>query len=176
MTTETTVQDVAKEHGYTPSATPTLRTLTARTKNPALLVDGVLKALTGLGQLTKDQGVPDRTLELVHMRASQINGCAWCVDFGVRAMQKAGEPIDRLAAVATFRESPLFSEAEAAALELAEAVTRIADQSDRVPDDVWARAAEHYDERELGVLVVHISMTNMFNRINVTTRQIPGHF
>ena len=176
MTAETTVQDLAEEHGYTAPTAPTLRTLTARTKNPALLVDGGLKALSGLGQLTRGHGVPDRTLELVHLRTSQINGCAWCVDFGVRAMQKAGESADRLAAVAAFRESPLFSEAEAAALELAESVTRIADQTDRVPDTVWAHAAEHYDEQALGVLVLHVSMTNLFNRINVATRQVAGQF
>lgn len=176
MTTETTVQDLAKEHGYEASTTPTLRTMSARIKNPALLVDNGLKTLTALGQMTKDQGVPARTLELAHLRTSQINGCAWCVDFGVRAMQKAGESVDRLAAVATFRESPLFSEAEAVALELAESVTRVADESDRVPDEVWGRAAVHYDERALGVLVLHISMTNMVNRINVATRQVPGQF
>ncbi|WP_199230393.1 carboxymuconolactone decarboxylase family protein [Promicromonospora sp. AC04] len=173
MTTETTTHQA---QGFAPEAstTPHLRTVTPRMKNPATVVPGAVKVLAGLGQMVHGQGVPAATLELVHLRASQINGCGWCIDYGMRQARKAGESEDRLASVAAWRESPYLTEAECAALALAEAITRLADSSDPVPDDVWAAAAEHFDEQALGALVLHVGVTNLYNRLNVTVRQVPG--
>lgn len=174
MTTETTAQELAQHLDLQASGTPHLRTVTPRAKNPALLVPGALKALPELGKLAHGQGVPATTLELVHLRVSQINGCGWCIEYGMRQARKAGESEDRLASVAAWRESPYLSEAECAAIELAEAMTRLADAPDGVPDAVWDRAAEHWGEQALAALVLHVGVTNLFNRLNVTTRQVPG--
>jgi AhpD family alkylhydroperoxidase len=119
-------------------------------------------------------GVPQSTLELVHLRASQVNGCSACVDAGTRSARKAGETGERLFAVAAWREAPYFTDAERAALALAEAATRLADRTDPVPDEIWDAAASHYDERGLASLVLMIAVTNLFNRLNVTTRQVAG--
>src|SRR5690606_26112904 len=158
------------------SAPPHLRTVTPRLKSPALLLPGAFQALRGLGKLVEGQGVPASTLELVHLRVSQINGCGWCIDYGLRQARRAGESEDRPAAVPALRESPYLSEAECAALELAEAMTRLADSPDGVPDAVWDRAAQHYDEQGLAALVLYVGVTNLYNRLNVTTRQVPGTF
>jgi AhpD family alkylhydroperoxidase len=115
-------------------------------------------------------GVEPATLELVHLRASQINGCAPCVDSGARQMRKNGETDDRLFAVAVWRETPYFTEPERAALALAEYATRIADQPDPVPDEIWNEAAKHYDEKQLTAIVLWIAVTNFFNRINATLK------
>ncbi|MFD6448667.1 carboxymuconolactone decarboxylase family protein [Promicromonospora sp. NPDC060204] len=174
MTTETTTQDPTQHLDLAASGTPHLRTVTSRMKNPALLVPGGAKALAELGQMAQGQGVSAATLEVVHLRVSQINGCGWCIEYGMRQARKAGESEDRLASVAAWRESPYLSEAECAALELAEAMTRLADSPEGVPDAVWDRAAEHWDEQALAALVLHIGVTNLYNRLNVTVRQIPG--
>jgi AhpD family alkylhydroperoxidase len=116
--------------------------------------------------------VPSKTLGLVHLRVSQINGCAACVDLGLHSKQE--DTARRLAHVAVWRESPLFSDAERAALALAESMTRIADVTDRVPDDVWNEATRHFDERSLASLVLYVGVTNLYNRLNVTTRQVAG--
>lgn len=146
----------------------------SRIKNPAVLLPGVLKPIQEAAAQAKTAGVPELTLELVHMRASQINGCSVCVTYGLQGLKKAGESDERLALIAAWRESPLFTDAERAALNLTEHATRLADQSDPVPDAVWDEAARHYDEKQLAGIVLTIAMTNMFNRINATTRQIPG--
>jgi AhpD family alkylhydroperoxidase len=146
----------------------------ARMKNPALLHPEALQALMALAKSLKKGGVPAHTLELVHLRASQINGCAFCVDLGVREARKSGETDERLFAVATWRESPHFNDAERAALAFAEAATRLSDRPDPVPDDIWKEAARHYEEPALAQLVMYVAMTNMFNRINVPTRQVAG--
>jgi AhpD family alkylhydroperoxidase len=119
-------------------------------------------------------GVDPATLELVHLRASQINGCSACVDSGARSARKAGETEERLATVAAWREAPYFSDAERAALALAEAATRLADRPDPVPDRVWDAAAAHYDEKGMAAIVLMIAVTNLFNRLNATTRQVAG--
>ena len=118
--------------------------------------------------------MPPATLELVHLRVSQVNGCSACVDAGARTAKKGGETDERLFAVAAWRETPYFTDAERAALALAEAATRLADRPDPVPDEIWAQAAEHYDERGLAALVLMIGVTNLFNRLNATTRQVAG--
>jgi AhpD family alkylhydroperoxidase len=146
----------------------------ARTKNPAAIVPGAQQALRALAACTHDTGAPQAILNLVHLRASQINGCSACVDGGVRQARQAGETDERLFAVAAWRDAPYFSEAERAALALAEVVTRLDGHANPVPDDVWAEAARHYDERALSGLVLWIATTNLFNRLNLATRQVAG--
>ncbi|MGI5151184.1 carboxymuconolactone decarboxylase family protein [Plantactinospora sp. CA-294935] len=143
----------------------------ARINNPAALLPEAVKAVNLLYKETHSVGLPASTLELVHLRASQINGCGPCVDSGARAAKKNGETDERLFAVAVWRETPYFTDAERAALALAEAATRLADRADAVPDEIWEEAAKHFNERELAALVLWIATTNFFNRINVTTRQ-----
>jgi AhpD family alkylhydroperoxidase len=146
----------------------------ARMKNPATIVPNAMQAILALKSATEKGGVPAATLELAHLRASQINGCSSCIDAGTRSAKKAGESDQRLHAVAAWREAPWFTDAERAALALTEAVTRLSDQTDAVPDAIWQEAARHYDERALAALILSIATTNVFNRLNVTTRQVPG--
>jgi AhpD family alkylhydroperoxidase len=141
--------------------------------NPAMVIPGAMQALQALGKSAEQGGVPSQTLGLVHLRASQINGCSVCVDMAFR-YKKADDTNERLFAVAAWREAPYFSDAERAALALTEAVTRLSDRSDPVPDEIWDEAARHYDEPALASLVLWIAMTNVWNRLNVTTRQIAG--
>lgn len=146
-----------------------------RMKSPAVVVPGALDALMALGAIVKkDNGVPAKTLMLMHLRASQINGCSFCVDMHARELAKSGDTTERLFAVAAWREAPYFTDAERAALALTEAATRISDRSDPVPDDIWDEAAKHYDEQALGVLVLNIAMINFWNRLNVPIRQVAG--
>ena len=142
-------------------------------KNPAMVL-GAMEPFQALFKAVHAGGVDPATLELVHLRASQINGCSACVDGGARSARKAGETEERLATVAAWREAPYFSDAERAALALAEAATRLADRPDPVPDQVWDAAAAHYDEKGLAAIVLMIAVTNLFNRFNATTRQVAG--
>jgi AhpD family alkylhydroperoxidase len=146
----------------------------ARMKNPAVVLPGAMQPILDVVAQTKASGVPETTLELVHLRASQINGCSACVDAAVKTALKAGEAADRLATVAAWRETPYFTDAERAALELTECATRMADRSNPVPDAVWDAAAEHYSEEQLAGIVLMIAVTNLFNRLNGTTKQIAG--
>ena len=145
-----------------------------RMNNPATLLPDAMKAIQSLYKATHGAGVPATTLELVHLRGSQINGCSACVDSGARNAKQAGETDERLFSVAAWRETPYFTDAERAALALSEAVTRLADRTDPVPDDVWEDAANHYDEQGLAALILWIATTNLFNRLNATTRQPAG--
>ena len=133
-----------------------------------------LKGMFELGVFPRRSGVPRATLELVRIRASQINGCGFCLDMHWREAVKAGETDERLHSVAAWREVPFFTEAERAALALAEAGTRLSDREQAVPDAVWDEAARHFSEQELGGLVMAIATINAWNRINVMTRQLPG--
>src|SRR5881227_2597823 len=151
-----------------------MKTIQARMKNPAMLIPEAMQPLMSVVAAVRKSGVPQRTLDLVHLRASQINGCSLCVDMGSRELKKAGETDDRLFAVAAWREAPYFTEAERAALALAEAVTRVADRADPVPDEIWEEAARHYDEQALGALIIAIVTINAWNRINASTRQVAG--
>jgi AhpD family alkylhydroperoxidase len=144
----------------------------ARMTNPAMVLPGAMPAIQALMAATAEGGVPHATLGLVHLRASQINGCHLCVDSGTCYARSAGESDARLLAVAGWRKASCFTDAERAALALTEAVTRISDRDDPVPDDVWQEAARHYDERGLAALILSIATTNVFNRLNVTTRQV----
>jgi AhpD family alkylhydroperoxidase len=147
--------------------------MTARIQNTASQPD----ITTGVQHLFKQVyagGVPRHTLELVHFRVSQINGCSACVDAGATSATKAGVSAEKLLTIAAWYEHPLFDDAERAALTLAEAATRLADRPGAVTDQIWAEAARHYDERQLGALVLMVAITNFFNRINTTLRVPAG--
>jgi AhpD family alkylhydroperoxidase len=135
-----------------------------------------MQAMQALGACQENKGVPAATLGLVHLRASQINGCGVCVDMHPRLLKKAGETDKRLFAVAAWRDTPYFTEAERAALALTEAVTRLSDREDPVPDAVWNEAARHYDEPALAALLLAIATINVWNRFNVATRQVAGEW
>jgi AhpD family alkylhydroperoxidase len=143
-------------------------------KNPALFVPGALQALQALGKISHCDEVPLRTVKLVEIRASQINGCSVCVDMHCRELKKAGESDERIFAVAAWRDTPYYTEAERAALELAEVLTRLADKADPVSDELWAKLSHHYDENALGVLLLSISSINVWNRLNAAVRQMAG--
>lgn len=146
----------------------------ARMTNPAFAVPDAMDALQALSKATQRAGVPAKTLELVNLRASQINGCGVCAVQHPRMAKKLGETDDRLSAVTAWRDAPYFDDAERAALALTEAVTRLSDRADPVPDDIWEEAARHYDEQALAALVMAIANINVWNRINVATRQVAG--
>jgi AhpD family alkylhydroperoxidase len=147
--------------------------MTARIKNTASQPD-ITTAIQHLYKQMYAGGVPPHTLELVHLRVSQINGCSACVDAGAASAAKAGVSHEKLLTIAAWYENPIFDDAERAALALAEAATRLADRPGAVTDEIWAEAARHYDERQLGALVLMVSLTNFFNRINTTLRVPAG--
>lgn len=146
----------------------------SRMTHPIFVLPEAMTALQALGKSTQDAGVPALTLELMSLRASQINGCGVCAVQHPMIARKLGETDQRLFAVAAWREAPFFTDAERAALALTEAVTRMSDRPDPVPDDVWAEASRHYDERALAALVVSIASINVWNRLNVATKQVAG--
>jgi AhpD family alkylhydroperoxidase len=146
----------------------------ARMTQPAVMIPEAMKALHALGASAKQPGLQAETSGLVTLRVSQINGCSFCVDMHARDLAKAGETSERLFAVAAWRDAPYFTDAERAALDLAEAVTRLSDQRDPVPDEIWDEAARHYDERALAGLLIAIATINVWNRLNVPTRQVAG--
>jgi AhpD family alkylhydroperoxidase len=148
----------------------------SRIKNPAAIIPEAMQALLALNAATEKGGVPRTTLGLVHLRTSQINGCSVCVDMGWRMLKKEGETDERLFAVSAWRDAPYFTEAERAAFALAEAVTRLSDQTDPVPDNIWENAAHHYDEKALAALLLSIGATNIFNRLNIATKQVAGEW
>ncbi|MGX1544558.1 carboxymuconolactone decarboxylase family protein [Streptomyces adustus] len=135
-----------------------------------------LKYLMSAGKTLKESPLPAVTQELVALRVSQINGCAACVDMHTKEAAAAGETAVRLALVGVWREATVFTEAERAALALAEQGTRVADAADGVSDEVWAHAAHHYDQEQLTALVVLVSFMNMVNRLNIVTRQPAGDY
>jgi AhpD family alkylhydroperoxidase len=151
-----------------------------RMTSPALSVPGVGDALQALSKAALKAAaaarIPRSTIELMELRASQINGCAVCLDMHSRAATKAGETDERLFTLAAWREAPYFSEAERAALALTEEGTRLADRPDAVPDEVFDEAAKHYEEPALAALVVVISVINTWNRLNVINRQVAGEW
>ncbi|WP_431043251.1 carboxymuconolactone decarboxylase family protein [Streptomyces sp. P1-3] len=146
----------------------------ARMENPAVIIPEAMKVLLNLSKVTRKGGVAETTLQLIQLRVSQINGCSVCVDGDARSAGKAGVSDEQRFALAAWRDTPYFSDAERAVLALAEAATRLADKPEPVPDALWDEAAKHYSKEELSAIVLTIGMTNMFNRINVTTRQIAG--
>lgn len=148
----------------------------ARIKNPAMIFPEAMQALQALSKSTEKAGVPAKTIGLVHLRASQINGCSVCFDMHFRWLKQASETDERLFTVAAWREAPYFTDAERAALALTEAVTRLSDRPNPVPDDVWGEAARHYDEPALAALVLAIATINVWNRLNVATAQVAGEW
>ena len=147
-----------------------------RIENPAITLPGAMEALQKLGATARRAGVPATTLYLIEVRASQINGCSVCLDMHSRELKATGQPDERIFMVGAWREAPYFSDAERAALALTEAVTRLADRSDPIPDEIWEEAARHYDESGLAGLVIAIASINAWNRINAATRQITGEW
>jgi AhpD family alkylhydroperoxidase len=147
--------------------------MTARMTNPAFAVPGAMDALNAVSKSISRARIPIPR-DLVHLRASQINGCSVCVDMHAKGARAAGESEERVFAVAAWRETPYFSDAERAALALTEALTRVADRAEPVPDAIWDAAAEHFDEVQLGALVLDIAVSNLWNRLNVATQQVVG--
>lgn len=142
----------------------------ARLRNPAMILPDVMAPIQALAKST-ESALPEKLRGLVHMRASQINGCAFCLELHTKFLH-TDEPQNRLLTVAAWRDSPFFTEAEKAALALTEAVTLIADEG--VSDAVWDEARRHFDEKQLAALVMHVTIVNMWNRLNVATRQVAG--
>ena len=148
-----------------------------RLTNPAADAPEALEGIQKMLVAIRKGGIPASVLELTHMRTSQINGCSSCIEGTIGHSHRLGAELDgRLLMVAAWRHSSQFTEAERAALELTEEMTRLADRSDPVPDDVWARAAGHYDDKALAALVLHVALVNLFNRLNVSTRQPAGNW
>lgn len=148
--------------------------MTARMSNPAVVLPDAMGGVQQLYKAIYAGGVSPKTLELVHLRASQINGCSACVAAGVTSAAKAGVSNEQLLSLGAWYESPNFDDAERAALKLTEAATRLADRPGSVTDEIWEEAAAFYDERQLAALILHISLTNFFNRVNSTVKEVPG--
>jgi len=144
-------------------------------KNPAVIIPDAIAPIRALNDAVQQGGVPQRTLDLVHLRASQINGCSVCVGAAAKA-RKDGDTDERLFTLVAWRGTPYFTDGERAALALTEAVTRLSDRTDPVPDEIWDEAAQHYDEKALAALVLWIATVNVFNRVNVATRQVPDEW
>ena len=146
----------------------------ARMTHPVFLVPAALEALTAYSHAGAGLGVPTETIEMINLRASQINGCSVCVQLHSAALKKEGTSDERLYAVAAWRDAPYFTDAERAALELAEAMTRVADRGDPVSDELWSSLTTHYDERQITALMIAITGVNVWNRLNAATRQPAG--
>ena len=145
----------------------------ARMNHPAMVVPDAMKVLQTLVEVNK-KGQPENQQQLVHQPASQINGCSVCVDMHPKIAKKVGETDERLFCVAAWRDAPYFTEGERAALALTEALTRISDRADPVPDAIWNEADKHFDEQELATLILAIASINVWNRLNVAVRQPVG--
>ena len=146
----------------------------SRMRHPALLLPDARQALLALDKTTHVEGLSEVTRELVHLRASQINGCSVCVDMHSRGLKKMGEKDERIWAVGAWRETPWFTDAERAALALTEDLTRLSDRSDAVPDALWQEVERHYDERARAALLITIAGINVWNRLNASVRQVAG--
>ncbi|MFD4509361.1 carboxymuconolactone decarboxylase family protein [Streptomyces sp. NPDC058457] len=140
------------------------------------LATKVMKHLYSASKALSDSTLPLTVQHLVEIRASQINGCGFCTDMHTKEAAHAGETSVRLNLIAAWREATVFTEAERAALELAEQGTRIADAAGGVTDDAWADAAKHYDEDQLVALISLIAVINSYNRINVINQQPAGSY
>lgn len=148
----------------------------ARLEHPAMLVPGAMDALQALGAAIGGTALPARTIALVNLRVSQINGCGVCLLGDLKGARAHGVTDEQVVTLAGWRDTPLFSTPERSALALAEAVTRLADRGDAVPDDVWDEAARHHDEPTLAALVLAIANINVWNRLNVATGQVAGTY
>jgi AhpD family alkylhydroperoxidase len=146
----------------------------ARMNHPVVIIPEAMQALQALGAASKGKGISEGVLELVYLRASQINGCSVCVDMHPKIAKKAGETDERLFAVAAWRDAPYFNDAERAAFALTEALTRLSDRPDPVPDEIFDEAAKHYDKPTLAALIIAIASINVWNRLNAAVRQPAG--
>ena len=145
----------------------------SRMPNPVFILPEAMQAMFALNKPTEDK-LPLKLRKLVHLRASQINGCSVCVDMHAKELQHDGVPLEHIFAVAAWRETPYFTESERAALALTEALTRISDRAEPVSDAVWGDADKHFDEQELAALILAIANINVWNRLNVAVRQPAG--
>lgn len=145
-----------------------------RISNPSVSLPGALDAFQDLAKAVATAGLPETTLALIELRASQINGCSVCVDIHSRQLQHLDMSSEKMHTAAAWREAPYFNDAERAALALTEAATRLADKPNPVPDEIWDEAARHYSETELAALVLAIAVINAYNRVNVATAQLAG--
>jgi AhpD family alkylhydroperoxidase len=143
-------------------------------KSPVLILPTAMDALQALAKSAEAAGLPRKLAELLNLRASQINGCAVCLDMHTRALVKLGETAERIACVAAWREAPYYTDGERAALALTEALTRVCDRPDAVSDEIWSEAARHYNESTLAAVVMSIATINLWNRLNIATRQVTG--
>jgi AhpD family alkylhydroperoxidase len=141
--------------------------------HPVMVLPDAMNALQAVNKAIEDR-LPLRTHQLVHLRASQINGCSACVDMHAKALKEAGVPDNHVIAVSAWRDTAFFSEAERAALALAEAVTRMSDRDDPVPDALWYEVKNSYGEPEIAALLLTIAQINLWNRLNVPIRQMVG--
>jgi alkylhydroperoxidase family enzyme len=146
----------------------------ARMQNPATLLPDALEHGQGLAKVAFQSGVDQETLSLVHLRASQINGCSWCVDSDRPGPDTDEKTMQRKWSVSAWREAPYYTDAQRAALELAEAMTRQADKGDVVTDELWTELTAHYDDKQVAGLVFWIATVNFYNRINAAVRQVAG--
>lgn len=147
--------------------------MSSRMINPVFILPEAMQAMFALNKPTEDK-LPLRLRKLVHLRASQINGCSVCVDMHAKELQRDGVPLEHIFAVAAWRDTPYFSEAECAVLELTEELTRLADRSDPVPDAVWEKVTRHFSQPEIAALLVSIALINSWNRFNVAVRMTVG--
>lgn len=145
-----------------------------RMKNIVSIFPDVLPAMLALNKAASKSDFPRETAYLVHLRASQINGCSFCVDMHARELMEAGVKVEKIFAVGAWRESPYFTEQERAALTLTEYLTRISDRPDPVPDEIWNEVIKHFDESSMASLIVNIAQINVWNRFNAATRQTAG--
>ncbi|MGO4549292.1 carboxymuconolactone decarboxylase family protein [Paenibacillus sp. 2TAB23] len=148
----------------------------SRMDSPVMIVPAASQALQALGKAlfasAEKTGIPSSTLFLAYLRASQINGDSVCVELHSRNALAAGESIERLLLVSAWRDTKYFNDAECAALALSEAVTRLSDREDPVPDEIFNEATRHFDVVALATLITGIATVNLWNRFNVSTRQI----
>ena len=148
--------------------------MTARMKNPAMVLPDAMTGIQNIYKAMHKGGVRKPPWSWCICAQVQINGCSPCVDAGVKSARKAGESDDRLLQVVAWRESDLFTDAERAALAMAEAATRLADHPEAVSDEIWSEAADHFDEQQLAAIILMIGITNLFNRLNTTIREPAG--
>jgi AhpD family alkylhydroperoxidase len=142
--------------------------------HPVYVIPEAMSAMQALGKVVHESGLAPNLVELVNLRASQINGCSVCVQMHARDLKRAGESDERIFGVAAWRETSYFTDAERAALALTEAATRLSDRPDAVTDEIWDEAARHFDTGELAALVLAIANINVWNRLNAATRQVAG--
>jgi AhpD family alkylhydroperoxidase len=146
----------------------------SRMHNPLLMFPDAFKGIQAIHEAARAGGLPDTTCHMVHLRASQINGCSFCAEMHSREMREAGESDQRIYTVAAWREAPYFTEAERVALAVTEALTRLSDRPDPVPDELWDELRMNYDEPAIAALLIEIGLINVWNRVNAAVRQVAG--